>query len=227
VSKNHVEASSLSDVLEKFDRIARGYSEHDYADPVRYAARRAQVIVELGPRLVPGQSVLDLGCGDGIMAAPLRAHGLAYSGADASTGMIDAARVRNPGLRFEVGRSEEYEPSEPVDATICLRSFYYPADRQAFFRRVAGYTRVKFVFDFRPRDHPPDSVVADLRAAGFGGIELRPFFLPQLRRLPTAVVPAVYALERTGPLASFASRWYGRMFCAALPRGNLLDANQG
>src|SRR5580765_1569338 len=153
---------SADKVLDKFDRIAAGYSEHDYADAERYATRRAQVIVELGPRLERGQTVLDLGCGDGIMAAPLGAYGLAYSGADASTGMVEAARVRNPGLRFEVGRSEEYEPPEPVDATICLRSFYYPTDRQAFFRRVAGYTRVKFVFDFRPRVHSVESVVADL-----------------------------------------------------------------
>ena len=205
----------MNDVLAKFDRIADGYSEHDYADPVRYAARRGQIIVELGPRLEPGQTVLDLGCGDGIMAAPLMGYGLAYSGVDASSGMVDAARARNPGLSFEVSRSEDYAPVEPVDATICLRSFYYPDDRQAFFRGVAGYTRVKFVFDFRPRVHSPESVVADLRAAGFTRVELRPFFLPQLRRLPDAVVPVVCALERTGPLASFAARWYGRMFCAA------------
>ena len=205
----------MSDVLAKFDRIAHGYSEHDYADPVRYAARRAQIIVELGPRLVAGQTVLDLGCGDGIMAAPLSAYGLAYGGVDASAGMVDAARIRNPGVAFEVSRSEDYSPPEPVDATICLRSFYYPQDRQAFFRRVAGYTRVKFVFDFRPRDHAAASVVVDLRAAGFDKIELRPFFLPQLRRLPGAVVPVVSAVERAGPLASFAVRWYGRMFCAA------------
>src|SRR4029077_13212834 len=112
-----------------------------------------------GPRLKTGQTVLDLGCGDGIMAAPLGAYGLDYSGADASSGMVAAARVRNLGLRFEVGLSEEYEPPEPVDATICLRSFCSPADRQAFSRHVAGYTRVKFVFDFRPRDHSPESVV--------------------------------------------------------------------
>jgi SAM-dependent methyltransferase len=202
-------------VLEKFDRIASGYSEHDYADPQRYAARRAQVILELGPRLEPGDTVLDLGCGDGIMAPPLTAYGLRYRGVDASEGMVEAARARNPGLPFAVARSEAYEPPEPVDATICLRSFYYPPDRQAFFRRVAGYTRKKFVFDFRPRVHDPASVVADLEAAGFAQIELRPFFLPQLRRLPAAAVPLVYALERSGPLASLAARRYGRLFCAA------------
>jgi SAM-dependent methyltransferase len=202
-------------VLDKFDRIADGYSEHDYAEPERYAARRAQVIVELGSRALPGESVLDLGCGDGIMAAPLLRHGLRYAGVDASAGMIDAARARNPGIRFEVARSEEYEPPGPVDVTICLRSFYYPEDRVAFFGRVAAYTGRKFVFDFRARVHSPESVVADLRAAGFTRVELRPFFLPQLRRLPSAALPVVYALEKTGPLASLAARRYGRLFCAA------------
>jgi SAM-dependent methyltransferase len=205
----------MNEVLVKFDRIADGYSEHDYADPQRYAARRAQLVVELGPRLEPGESVLDLGCGDGIMAAPLTGYGLRYRGTDASEGMVEAARARNPGLSFEVVPSEDYEPPEPVDATICLRSFYYPDDRQAFFRRVAGYTHRKFVFDFRPRAHDPASVLADLEAAGFHAIELRPFFLPQRRRLPAAALPLVYALERTGPLASLATHWYGRLFCAA------------
>jgi SAM-dependent methyltransferase len=202
-------------LLEKFDSIADGYSEHDYADPARYAARRAKLIVELGARLEPGASVLDLGCGDGIMAAPLTGYGLRYRGVDASEGMVAAARARNPGLPFDHGRSEEYEPPGPVDATVCLRSFYYPADRRAFFRRVAGYTRLKFVFDFRPRVHDAASVVADLEAAGFRRIELRPFFLPQLRRLPGAAVPVVYAAERTGPLGRLATRRAGRLFCAA------------
>jgi SAM-dependent methyltransferase len=202
-------------VLDKFDRIAHGYSEHDYADPLRYAARRAKVIVELGPNLSAGESVLDLGCGDGIMAAPLGRLGLRYAGVDASGGMIDAARARNPGVPFTVARSEKYWPPESVDATICLRSFYYAADRQAFFRRVAEYTNRKFVFDFRPKDAPAEAILADLRAAGFNHIELRPFFLPQLRRLPGIAIPFVYAFERSGPLAAFAARRYGRLFCAA------------
>jgi 2-polyprenyl-3-methyl-5-hydroxy-6-metoxy-1,4-benzoquinol methylase len=202
-------------VLDKFDRIADGYSEHDYADPLRYAARRAKVIVDLGPRLASGESVLDLGCGDGIMAAPLATYGLRYAGVDASTGMVEAARARNPGLPFEVARSEEYQPPEPVDATICLRAFYYPADRTEFFRRVAGYTRRKFVFDFRPKDTPIAAILADLGAAGFKEIELRPFFLPQLRHVPAAALPVIYAFERSGPLASRAAERHGRIFCAA------------
>ena len=62
-------------------------------------------------------------------------------------------------MPFDVARIDEYEPPEPVDLTICLRAFYYPDDRQAFFRRIAGYTRAKFVFDFDPRvyDRVPSS----------------------------------------------------------------------
>jgi len=205
----------VSELLDKYARIAHGYAEHDYADPARYAARRAAIITTLGPQLEPGDVVLDLGCGDGIMVAPLTAFGLRYSGVDASAAMVDAARARNPGLPFEVSRSEDYEPPEPVDASICLRSFYYPPDRRAFFERVRSYTRKKFVFDFRPRVHNPASIAADLEKAGFGRVAFRPFFLPQLRRLPASVVPLTAALERTGPLASLVARRYGRLFCAA------------
>ena len=205
----------MNETIAKFDRIARGYSERDYADPERYAERRAAVIASLGPPLAPGDSVLDLACGDGIMARPLLARGLRYRGVDASAAMVDAARARAPEATFAVGRFEEFEPADPVDVTIFLRTIYLVEDRVAFFRRVAGYTRKKLVVDLRPRADAPGPILADLRAAGFSRLELRPFFLPQRRRLPAAALPAVDALERSGPLAALLVRGYGRLFCAA------------
>jgi SAM-dependent methyltransferase len=199
----------------KYDVLAEGFSEREYADPAGYAARRAQVIVGLGPPLARGASLLDLCCADGIMAAPLEALGLVYVGLDTSEEMLAAARLRNPGTRFVAGRIEDYEPDDPVDATICLRSFYLAEDRVAFFRRVLGYTRVKFVFDFRQSAHPAESVVHDLSRAGFSRIELRPFFAPQRRPLPGPALRLLEPLERTGPLATQLSRHFGRLFCSA------------
>jgi SAM-dependent methyltransferase len=202
-------------VIEKFDRLAAGYREHDYADPERYAARRAQLIVELEPQLEPGESVLDLCCGDGMMAPPLTALGLRYLGVDASEGMIEAAKARNPDVPFALGRYEDYRPPDPVDYTIFLRTMYLVQDHRALFDLVRSYTRRSFILDFRPGADGVSSVVDDLRKAGFRELELRPFFLPQRRHVPAPLLPAVYGLERTGAPARLVLRRYGRVLCAA------------
>jgi len=199
----------------KYAALADGFAEREYADPAGYARRRARIIATLGPPLAPGATVLDLCCADGIMTAPLLAYGVAYTGVDASPEMLDAARRRNPGVEFREGRMEEYEPPQPVDVTVCLRSFYLAPDRVAFFRRVLGYTRVMFVFDFRPAEYPADGVLRDLRAAGCERFELRPFFMSQRHSMPGPAQSALEALERTGPLASLVSRRFGPTFCCA------------
>jgi SAM-dependent methyltransferase len=200
---------------EKYDALAEGFSEHEYAAPEVYSAGRARIFAELGPRLDPGATVLDLACGDGIMAAPLIAHGYRYVGLDSSTRMIEVARRRNPGLEFVLGRLEDYDPPQPVDAAICLRSFYFPEDQVAFFRQVGSYTKQKFVFDLRQPEHPADTVRSDLQAAGFTRIEMWPYFVPQRRALSGPALSALEALERTGPLAMLLTRRLGRVFCSA------------
>jgi len=204
--------------IEKFDRLARGYAAHDYADPARYAARRAEVALALGPELPPGATVLDLACGDANMAEPLLARGLRYRGVDGSAAMIEEARARlGDTVSLEVARLDEYEPPEPVDLTLCLRAFYYAPDRGAFLRRVAAYTRVKFVFDFDPRVHDRGALARDLYANGFERVELRPFFLPQRSAPPASLRAALLALEHAGPLARAALKVRGIWFCAASP----------
>lgn len=200
----------------KYDRLAAGFTEHEYADPAGYAARWAKVICDCSPGLRPGARLLDLACGDGLLAGEFAARGLVYTGVDASAKMVEAARSRFPGLAFLTGRIEEFEPSEPVETTICLRAFFYAEDRAAFFRRVASYTRGAFIFDFR-RPHFPDHapIVDDLHAAGFRSVALRPFFLPQLRRVPAAAKPLLYTLEHSGPAAEVLSRRIGRVVCVA------------
>jgi SAM-dependent methyltransferase len=204
--------------IDKFDRLARGYAAHDYADPERYAARRAEAALAVGPAVPPRATVLDLACGDANMAEPLLARGLRYRGVDGSAAMIEEARARlGAGVPLEVAPLDEYEPSEPVDLTLCLRAFYYAPDRRAFFRRIAGYTRIKLVFDFDPRVYDREAIVRDLRAGGFDRVELRPFFLPQRVALPGPVRTAVLALEHAGPLARAALRVRGIWLCAASP----------
>jgi SAM-dependent methyltransferase len=206
----------VNKAIEKFDRLARGYSAHDYADPGRYSDRRAEVAIAVGPPLAPGATVLDLACGDANMAEPFLARGFRYHGVDGSAAMIAEARGRlGDRVPLDVARIDEYDPSEPVDMTVCLRAFYYPDDRKAFFRRIAEYTRIKFVFDFDPRVYDRRELERDLRASGFTGIDLQPFFLPQRVAVPAPLRAALAALEHSGPLARAALHVRGIWFCAS------------
>ncbi len=205
-------------IIEKFDGLARGYSEHDYADPARYAERRADVVLSTGPAVAPGATILDLACGDANMAEPLLARGYEYVGVDGSGEMIAEAK-RRLGDRVALTHEliDRYTPEAEVDVTVCLRAFYYPADRVAFFRDVARYTRCKFVFDFDPRVYSRAEIERDLREAGFAKIVLQPFFLPQRVSVPGPLRVALTLLERSGPLARLALRVRGIWFCAAVP----------
>ena len=126
--------------------------------------------------------------------------------------MVEAARR---AWRDVLGDLNEYEPPEPVAATLCFRAIYYARDRRAFFARVAGYTEKKLVFDLNPRQYRLDDVRADLGAAGFDRLALRPFLVPQTVALPGPLRAAAIALERSGPLARLLLRVRFTYFCAA------------
>ena len=59
---------------EKYDPQAERWTEDAYADPSGYLAHRAELIMSLGPQLQPGDTVLDLACGDAGLAEPLLAE---------------------------------------------------------------------------------------------------------------------------------------------------------
>jgi Methyltransferase domain len=181
----------------------RTWSEREYADPVPYLRHRAEVVVSLGPPLQAGDRLCDLACGDGGLADFL--PGIDYAGVDADPKMVEEARSK--GRRIVHADLNEFEPDEPVEATAIFRAIYYARDRVAFLRRVAGYTEEKLVFDLNPRQYRVKDVLADLRAAGWPKVELRPFFVPQTRALPGPVAAALIAAERSGPLARLALRF--------------------
>ena len=201
----------MSDTSAKYAGAAERWSEEQYADSVAYLRHRAELIVSLGPPLEPGDRILDLACGDAGLADFLRPY--EYLGVDASEEMVRAAQRR--GVRVDLADLNAYEPPEPVAATTCFRAIYYARDRRELFRRAAGYTEKKLVFDLNPRQYDLDEVRADLAAAGFGRVALRPFFVPQTRALPAPVAALLRAAARNGPLARAALKLRFTYFVAA------------
>jgi SAM-dependent methyltransferase len=197
----------VSDKGGQYARKAADWTEAAYADVTAYLAHRAALIVTLGPRLQAGDEVLDLACGDGGLGEALVARGLRYRGVDSTPEMVAAARARL-GERAAVDESDlnDYVPPAPVAATTVFRAIYYARDRREFFAHARRYTQTKLVFDLNPRQYRLEDVLADLRAAGFGSVALRPFFVPQTVSLPHPLLAAAKALERSGPLARLALR---------------------
>ena len=191
---------------DKYAGSADGWSEEQYADTHAYLAHRAELIRTLGPLLRPGDSVLDLACGDGGLGDFLA--GLRYVGVDASEEMVAAGVARGRALvRADLN---DYSPEEPVQATTLFRAVYYARDRRALFMHIRAYTERKLVFDLNPRQYRLEDVRADLEAAGFTRLDTRPFFVPQTRAAPLLTL-----LERSGPLARLLLRYRFTLLCAA------------
>ena len=199
---------------DKYADKAADWSEEQYADARAYLARRSELVRSLGPQLAPGDAVLDLACGDGGLGDFL--PDLRYVGVDANEDMVAAGRKR--GRDLVQADLNDYEPSQPMQATTIFRAIYYARDRRALFVKIGGYTEKKIVFDLNPRQYTLADVGADLQAAGFDQIQARPFFVPQTRALPPPVALGLRGLEQMRPLAELLLRFRFTLLCAASRR---------
>lgn len=83
-------------------------------DPDRYA-RNAGFVAELGApvvdlaEIVPGERVLDLGCGDGALTVKLKEAGADVLGVDASADQIGAAAARGLDARVMDGHALDFD----------------------------------------------------------------------------------------------------------------------
>jgi ubiquinone/menaquinone biosynthesis C-methylase UbiE len=85
--------------------------------------------------------VLDLGCGDGRVAAELARTGAHVTGVDLSRAAIERARATHPELEFVVSSADEGLPfaDAAFDAVVCLHVLEHVSDTQRFIseaRRV-------------------------------------------------------------------------------------------
>ena len=110
---------------EGHNALAQGYSAF-------FAQVTALAIAPLldAVRLTPGMRVLDVATGPGNLAAAASARGAQPVGVDLSSGMIDLARRRHPGIEFREADVEHLPFADGTfDAVVCsfgLGHFPYP-----------------------------------------------------------------------------------------------------
>jgi ubiquinone/menaquinone biosynthesis C-methylase UbiE len=89
-----------------FDKIAADYG-HLWNRTAIGSSQRKAVWRWMDPLFLPGDSVLDIGCGDGEDAIHLQSRGVQVQGVDASPEMVKRARER--GVRAQVLKAEDLD----------------------------------------------------------------------------------------------------------------------
>lgn len=137
---------------------AQNYSkarwEHEYrTDKWRYMREleelsRYSVIVGYARHLRPHGSVLDLGCGEGILQQRLGPENYKqYLGLDISQHAIDRARTRtDASTTFVCGAVEEYAPAQRFDVIVWNELLYYLHDPLAVLERYHQYLEPGGIF---------------------------------------------------------------------------------
>lgn len=204
----------MSDVRAKYNGLAEKFAERSYANLEFYMQRRFNLTVMWGYRLQPGDSILELGCGDGCLGHLFVRNGFRYFGIDFSPMMIEMARRRlqmeTLHGKFAVADVNEFALSEPYDAVVAyMRTFFsYVRDPRTFLQRLLPFVRKKVIVDLNPRsDLALKEAIAVLEKAGFRHVSWRPFFVPQKNRLPVWLLRCLVLCEGVPLLRSLPLRW--------------------
>ncbi|GAA0987821.1 class I SAM-dependent methyltransferase [Acrocarpospora macrocephala] len=87
------------------------------------SAQGAPLVDLLDPQ--PGERVLDLGCGTGVLTAEIASRGARVLGIDGSHSMIETAIAQFPGLDFTVGDGHDFTVAEPYDAVFSNAALHW------------------------------------------------------------------------------------------------------
>jgi 2-polyprenyl-3-methyl-5-hydroxy-6-metoxy-1,4-benzoquinol methylase len=119
---------------------------------------RYGVVAAYSRRLKPGGSVLDVGCGEGVLQEHLAGAYSAYTGIDFSAEAIRRASERHePRARFLVADATAFTTEERFDLIVfneCLYLFDHPADvarRYQAFLKPGGLMIVSMYGEAKPR----------------------------------------------------------------------------
>ncbi|MYW03791.1 methyltransferase domain-containing protein [Streptomyces sp. SID3343] len=160
-----------------------------------------------------GESILDLGCGTGDLAAEIAATGARVHGIDADAGMIETARAKHAGsgATFAVADGHAFTLAEPVDKVFSNAALHWMTRPDEVIERVHAALRPggRFVAE-QGAGRNVATLIEGMRTAaaeqGLGDVVL-PWYFPstaehagRLERAGFEVRVALY-FDRPTPLA--------------------------
>jgi trans-aconitate methyltransferase len=175
--------------------MAAGWDADRYQRQFGFVSAMAGDLVELlDPR--PTETVLDLGCGTGELAAEIQRRGARVWALDADPAMVAAARARLGTGRVLLADAHGFTLPEPVDAVFSNAALHWMPRPAAVIARVRAALR------------PGGRFVAELGGAGNIDAILAAFAAATAAAVPAERLPQVVA--RTAELAAPRLRRDGR-----------------
>lgn len=114
------------------------WNPQKYEKSAGFVIKFGQPVLELlEPK--PGEKILDLGCGTGVLTKELAAMGCEAVGMDSSPEMVEAARER--GVDARLADAQTMKMDEKFDAVISNAAIHWMPDHYAVVRRVWNLLR--------------------------------------------------------------------------------------
>lgn len=150
--------TAAPDEIAKFSALAESWWDPDGAfrplhkfNPARVAFLRAQLVTHFGRdpealRPFDGLSLLDIGCGGGLIAEPMARLGFTVTGIDAAEKNVGTARVHaarsDLDIAYEAATPEDLAAAgRTYDAVLALEVVEHVADTEAFWRAAAALVK--------------------------------------------------------------------------------------
>jgi trans-aconitate 2-methyltransferase len=135
---------------------------------------------------LPGESIVDLGCGTGHVTAQIAESGAKVLGLDASAEMIAQARRNQPSLTFDLADATRFQLPEPVDAVFSNAVMHWVKPPESAVERIATVLRPggRFVAEFGGRGNVRQIVEAAREAVatvlGRDPGDVNPWYFPSV-----------------------------------------------
>lgn len=158
----------------------QSWSAEGYARNARFVADLAAPVVDLlDPH--PGERILDLGCGDGVLTQAVVARGAVVVGADSSAPLVAAARARGIDARLADGQRLDF--AGEFDAVFTNAALHWMPDADAVIDGVRRALRPggRFVGEFGGHGNVAaiaTALIAAVNARGVDGAARFPWFFP-------------------------------------------------